>query len=81
MKKEYVVIQNTYYYSTFTHTSYGIALAELCDDTPVVLQSVPDISKNREKVQMITDCFNKHGLDPIHFMEAIYVFIELYITP
>lgn len=67
----YIIIESRY----GGFTTYGIALVACEDGQPIVLQSIPDLSPDRDRVeQFVRLCADLH-LSPLHLDDAVADFL------
>ena len=61
-----------------TRTSYGIGVYDASDAAgATVLQSIPDITSDRESLEELVDRCNKGNLSEIHLEEAVQDFLTM----
>ncbi len=56
-------------------TTYGIALAEIQDGQAVIIESVPDLSADRERVHKFADMCTKLNLSPEQLSDVVDDFL------
>ena len=75
MARKYFVREEIYDCKAINSKTYGIALAEICDDIMMVIDSVADISINKEDVENLVCKLNKLDLEPLFLRDAIHEFL------
>lgn len=71
MEYKYITIGSTLFDGDNVRTSYGISVIQVCDGIAIVLQSVIDVSSDRESIDLLVDTCNKLELDPIHLNDVV----------
>lgn len=71
MSYQYLIICETYITPNFIQTGYGIAAAELHDDSFHIIYSISNIHSRLTHVKQLVDLCNRLELDPIHLSEVV----------
>lgn len=74
MKYHYIVIESSGEIMDSCFISYGIALVSV-DDLTTVLQTVTDLSLDKEKVRSLVEKCNELQLDPIQLEDVAEDFV------
>ena len=75
MKCKYILMENTLLYGDGTRTCYGIAAAHVYDGIVTVLDSVTDITANRQPLEELVKLCNELSLEPIHLNDIVEDFL------
>lgn len=73
--EQYILIESSFLTNGVRHTTYGIAYADSSDGTPVILEAIPDLSTNKERVRQLVKLCTKLQLSPIHLRDVIDDFL------
>lgn len=68
---KYIIIKSSLLCGDILRTCYGIAVVEICDGVPIILQTVSDISASIEKLGELVELCNELDLDPIHLNDVV----------
>ena len=75
MEYTYITICCTYCHGEHSRIGYGIAYVCVADGVVTVLQSVSDISSDRQRVERLVEHCCKLGLDPMHLEDVVEDFM------
>ncbi|MBQ9112983.1 MAG: hypothetical protein IJY08_05305 [Clostridia bacterium] len=75
MDRQYVLIKYTYVYEDHDNSSYGIAAVEKYDDTEIVVEAYPDLTRDMESVKKLVHDCNQLKLDLIHLKDVVEDFV------
>lgn len=70
MKIKYIVTENIYHNGSLTRTGYGIAAITEDDENTTVLDSVNDLTPNKNKVTELVTLCNRLGLSLVHLYDV-----------
>ena len=73
--EQYIWIESSYSANGVLYTTYGIAYADFSDGVPVILETIPDLSTNKERVRQLVKLCTKLQLSPIHLHDVIDDFL------
>lgn len=76
MKGQYVVIMNEIIYNGSSYTTYGIAYADIADGCAAIIDSISDLSTDRERVSRLAKLCTSLDLQPAQLREVAADFIE-----
>lgn len=71
----YITIETSFTFDGAVETTYGIALAEMTDGQAVILESVPDLSPEEERVQSLAELCTKLNLSPEQLHDVVDDFL------
>lgn len=75
MKCKYILMKNTLLCGDATRTCYGIAAVQVYDGIVTVLDSVTDVTVNRQSLEILVDLCNELSLEPVHLNDVIEDFL------
>lgn len=75
MKCKYILMENTLLCGDWTRTCYGIAAVQVYDGIVTVLDSVTDITVNRQPLEELVKLCNELSLEPIHLNDIVEDFL------
>ena len=70
-KPQYILIESRYQIHGTLRTTYGIAYTNCA----VILEAIPDLSENKDRVQRLAALCTKWELSPIHLRDLIDDFL------
>jgi len=70
MEMRYVLLTEIVGSEDTSRVTYGIALVSVDDDVMSVLESVSDLSADKDRVEKFVAVCNRLALDPVHLREA-----------
>ena len=73
--QRYILITSSYTLGENEHTTYGIALADIVEDGANLIESVNDISDDRERVERLAELCTELELSPEHLGDVIDDFL------
>ena len=73
--QQYILIESTFTANNKKHTAYGIALAVVSDESTVVIESIPDLSQDKERIQNLAKLCTELHLSPIHLTDVVADFL------
>ena len=71
MEYHYVVIDSILKDVSHPRRCYGIALVSDYEGTPVVLETVFDVSSDRQQIERLVALCNDLKIDPIHLSDVL----------
>ena len=76
-KVTYGISEESYVLNNDCRVSYGIVIYANADQdgTAMIIDSIRDISSDKEKIALLVDECNRHKLSPIHLRDVIDDFI------
>lgn len=72
---QYILIENNYTVNGVKYTSYGIAIADVSDEYPIIIESIPDISHDKERICRLAELCNQMQLSPLHLANVVEDFL------
>lgn len=75
MKCKYILMENTLLCGDVTRTCYGIAAVQVYDGIVTVLDSVTDITVNRQPLEELVKLCNELSLEPVHLNDIVEDFL------
>lgn len=73
--EQYIWIESSYSANGVLYTTYGIAYADFSDGVPVILEAIPDLSTNQDRVQHLAALCTELRLSPMHLRDVIDDFL------
>jgi hypothetical protein len=73
--QQYILIESTFTVNNKKHTAYGIALAVVSDESTVMIESIPDLSQDKERIQNLAKLCTELHLSPIHLTDVVADFL------
>lgn len=73
--QRYILIKSSYTLGEDEYTTYGIALADIGEDGANLIESVNDLSCDRDKVERLAELCTKLELSPEHLGDVIDDFL------
>ncbi len=71
----YILIESNYAVNGIRYTTYGIALAEIMDGCAMILESIPDLSPDKERIRQLAQLCTELHLSPLHLDDVIEDFL------
>ena len=73
--QQYILIESTFTVNNRKHTTYGIALVVVYDESTVMIESIPDLSQDKERVLHLAELCTELHLSPIHLEDVVADFL------
>ncbi len=73
--QQYIMIETSCTVNGITGKTYGIALAEYVDGQTVILEAVPDLSADKERVMRLAEMCTELRLSPEHLADVVDDFL------
>jgi len=73
--KQYILIESSFRANGVSHTAYGIARADFSDGIPVILEAIPDLSADKDRVQQLVKLCTELQLSPMHLGDVVDDFL------
>lgn len=71
----YILIESSYTVDGVGYTTYGIALADISDGCAVIIEAIPDLSPDRERVSRLAQLCTELHLSPLHLDDVVDDFL------
>lgn len=72
---QYIMIETNYTVNGVKYTSYGIAIADFSDTYPVIIETIPSLSTQKEPICRLTELCNQLRLSPMHLADVVEDFL------
>jgi len=73
--QQYILTECTFTANNQTYITYGIALVVVSDESTVMIESIPDLSRDKERIQNLARLCTKLHLSPIHLTDVVADFL------
>ena len=73
--QQYILIESTFTANNRKYNSYGIALVVTYDESTVMIESIPDLSQDKERIQHLAKLCTELHLSPIHLADVVADFL------
>lgn len=74
-EQQYILIKSSYSVNGIESATYGIALTDISDGYAAIIESMPNLSQDKEQVCRLAELCTELHLSPLHLADVVEDFL------